>query len=107
MLHIILNTGKPVCAVPQNALTPTDIYNHALKGNSLDALRVLEDDFKGAPAEQDWDIPIAQRRGVERADLYEAQESFRDSLEKTRDESQKAFNRSTRRRAMYINKEDK
>lgn len=72
MLRFYRSNNKPVCAIPQNAITPHRIYTEAMKGHDV-AQYAYAPNPDECPREDDYSVPIDQKRGSDINDLYQAQ----------------------------------
>lgn len=61
------------------AYTPADMQRMATKGISINSMN-MEGSYYYEAQSKSWDIPIADRRGVDPADIWNAQMSARDNL---------------------------
>lgn len=61
------------------AYTPADMQRMAAKGVSINSMN-MEGSYYYDAQTKNWDIPITDRRGVDPADIWNAQMSARDNL---------------------------
>lgn len=86
---------NPVCNIPQNALTPTDIYQQALRGHNVEQFAyVPPENPEGDP--DTFDVPLENLRGTDPADLFIAEQDAKERIKKFKKSSQHDYDEVNR-----------
>lgn len=75
------NVGEPVLVQPNLALTPSQMSQLVSKGSAISTQNLQGQYFDGLESEElGWQVPIGERRGIDMAEVWQAEKSSRKNV---------------------------